>query len=155
MTLQATADPTPVPIKTYVATGIEETLNSHVFRMSSLSHQVSNLSKFMMLAAAFAALFLADAAGNQDHRFRLVVRDQVIDDRLGLVRRHGNHEQVDLFRNILNSSDAPNAIDGRRLRVYDTETFAVESVSEHVVQDDPAHVAALFRDTDHGRAAGF
>jgi len=58
VTLKATADPTPVPIKIYVATGIEETLNSHVFRMSSLSHQVSNLSKFMMIAAAVAALFL-------------------------------------------------------------------------------------------------
>ena len=58
VTLAATADPTPVPIKTYVATGIEEAFNAHVYRMSSLSHQVSNLSKLMMLAAAFAALFL-------------------------------------------------------------------------------------------------
>lgn len=58
MTLEATADPTPVPIKTFVAGAMNEALDAHLYRVEILSAAISDVTLGMMYAAAIIALFL-------------------------------------------------------------------------------------------------
>ncbi len=58
LTLEATADPTPPPVKTFVASAINDALDAHLTRVQLLSNPVSDITQSMMLAAALVALFL-------------------------------------------------------------------------------------------------
>lgn len=58
LTLQATADPVPPPIKSFVAGAVNEALDAHIDRMQALSVPVANITQGMMLSIAVVALFL-------------------------------------------------------------------------------------------------
>lgn len=58
VTLEATADPVPAPIKTFVAGAVNEAIDAHLYRMQSFSVPVSELTHIMVLAAALTSLFL-------------------------------------------------------------------------------------------------
>lgn len=58
LTVAHTADPVPPPIKTFVASAMNDLLDAHLYRMKTISVPVSEISQFMMLAAALAGLFL-------------------------------------------------------------------------------------------------
>ncbi|SNS52868.1 hypothetical protein [Tropicimonas sediminicola] len=58
LTLEATADPLPPPMKAFVAGAVNEALDSHLYRVETLSVPVSELAQAMLLAAALLALFL-------------------------------------------------------------------------------------------------
>lgn len=58
LTLEVTADPTPVPIKTFVAGAMNDALDAHLYRVEILSAPVSDVTLGMMFAAALIALFL-------------------------------------------------------------------------------------------------
>lgn len=58
VTLEATADPVPAPIKTFVAGAVNEAIDAHLYRMQSFSVPVSELTHVMVLAAALTSLFL-------------------------------------------------------------------------------------------------
>jgi hypothetical protein len=58
LTMEATADPVPAPIQSFVATAVNQALDAHLFRMQTLSIPVSEISQIMMLLAAFVSLFL-------------------------------------------------------------------------------------------------
>jgi len=56
--LELTRDPTPVPIKAFVAGAMNDALDAHLYRKEILSTPVSDVTQAMMLAAALNALFL-------------------------------------------------------------------------------------------------
>lgn len=56
--LESTADPTPVPIKIFVAEAMNDTLDAHLYRVVTLSTPVSDVTLSMMWAAALIGLFL-------------------------------------------------------------------------------------------------
>jgi prepilin signal peptidase PulO-like enzyme (type II secretory pathway) len=56
--LRATADPTPAPIKTFVAGAMNEALDAHLFRMAAIAIPLTPYAEAMLLAAALGALFL-------------------------------------------------------------------------------------------------
>ena len=56
--LDATADPVPAPIQSFVATAMNDALDAHLYRMQTLSVPVSEVVYLMMLVAAVTALFL-------------------------------------------------------------------------------------------------
>lgn len=58
LTLEATRDPTPLPIQTFVAGAMNAVLDAHLYRVSSFSVPVSAFTQAMVLAAAATALFL-------------------------------------------------------------------------------------------------
>ncbi|NRB17880.1 MAG: hypothetical protein HRU33_10035 [Rhodobacteraceae bacterium] len=58
LTLEYTKDPTPVPIKTFVAGAMNDAIDAHLYRMEILSTPVSDVTQAMMLTAALSALFL-------------------------------------------------------------------------------------------------
>ncbi len=58
LTLEFTADPTPVPIKTFVAGAMNDALDAHLYRVAILSTPVSDVTLIMMYAGALTALFL-------------------------------------------------------------------------------------------------
>ncbi|MFD0979478.1 hypothetical protein [Tropicimonas aquimaris] len=58
LTLEATADPLPPPMKAFVAGAVNEALDAHLYRVETLSVPVSELAQAMLLAAALLALFL-------------------------------------------------------------------------------------------------
>ncbi|MEM1431279.1 MAG: hypothetical protein AAGG09_17635 [Pseudomonadota bacterium] len=64
LTLEATADPTPPAIKTFVAGAMNEVIDLHLYRVVTIAEPVSDFAYAMMLATALAALFLlGDRAG--------------------------------------------------------------------------------------------
>ena len=58
LTLKATADPVPPPVKTFVAGAINSVLDQHLDRVKTLSNPVSEFTQGMVLALAMTALFL-------------------------------------------------------------------------------------------------
>ena len=58
ITLEATADPTPPPIKSFVASAVNDAIDAHLLRIETLSTPVSEITQAMMLAAALLGLFL-------------------------------------------------------------------------------------------------
>lgn len=58
LTLEATKDPVPAPIKAFVAGAVNEAVDAHLYRVETLSNPVSDVTQAMMLAAALIALFL-------------------------------------------------------------------------------------------------
>lgn len=58
LTLEATADPVPPPIKSFAAGAVNEVLDAHLARMQTLSAPVANITQGMMLSIAVVALFL-------------------------------------------------------------------------------------------------
>lgn len=62
LTLEATKDPVPAPIQSFVAGAVNQALDAHLFRMQTLAIPVSEISQIMMLLAAVVSLFLI---GNQ------------------------------------------------------------------------------------------
>ncbi|PRY26896.1 hypothetical protein CLV78_1011000 [Aliiruegeria haliotis] len=58
LTLEATRDPTPNPIKTFVASAMNDAIDAHLFRLKALSNPVSDITQSMLLAAALVSLFL-------------------------------------------------------------------------------------------------
>ena len=58
LTLEATADPLPPPLKSFVAGAVNEALDAHLARVETLSNPVSEITHAMLLAAAIVALFL-------------------------------------------------------------------------------------------------
>jgi hypothetical protein len=58
LTLEATADPVPPPIKSFVAGAVNDALDAHIDRMQTLSVPVANVTQGMMLSIAVVALFL-------------------------------------------------------------------------------------------------
>jgi hypothetical protein len=62
LTLEATADPVPAPIQTFVAGAVNAVLDAHLYRMETLAIPVSEVSQVMLLLAAIVSLYLI---GNQ------------------------------------------------------------------------------------------
>lgn len=58
LTLEATADPLPPPLKTFLAGSVNEVLDLHLDRVKTLSNPVSEFTQGMVLALAMTALFL-------------------------------------------------------------------------------------------------
>lgn len=58
LTLDVTRDPTPPPIKAFVASAVNQALDAHLVRVQLMSHPISEVTQAMMFAAALAALFL-------------------------------------------------------------------------------------------------
>ena len=58
LTLKVTADPLPVPMKTFFAGSINDVLDAHLSRTQTLFEPVSALSQFMVFGAALTAMFL-------------------------------------------------------------------------------------------------
>ena len=58
LTLEATADPVPPPVATFVASASNDVIDAHQLRMRSVSVPISELSQFIVVLAACAALFL-------------------------------------------------------------------------------------------------
>lgn len=58
LTLEATADPVPPPVKTFVAGAVNDALDAHLDRVKTLSNPVSEFTQAMMLGLAMTALFL-------------------------------------------------------------------------------------------------
>jgi len=64
LTLEATADPTPPAIQTFVAGAVNDVIDMHTYRLGAFAEPVSGLVHLMLLATAMAALFLlGDRAG--------------------------------------------------------------------------------------------
>ncbi|KAA9008128.1 bestrophin-like domain [Histidinibacterium aquaticum] len=57
-TLEATSDPVPAATKSFVASAVNEVLDSHLDRIQSLSSPISTLAQGMLLSIALVALFL-------------------------------------------------------------------------------------------------
>lgn len=65
LTLKATADPLPPPIKTFVASAVNDALDAHLIRAETLSNPISYMTQMMILALALTSLFLlGNRAGN-------------------------------------------------------------------------------------------
>lgn len=62
LTVEATADPFPAPLKPFVAGAVNEALDAHLYRMETLAIPVSEVAQTMMLIAALVSLSLI---GNQ------------------------------------------------------------------------------------------
>jgi hypothetical protein len=62
LTLEATADPLPPPLQTFVASAVNDALDAHLYRMETLAIPVSEVAQTMMLVAALVSLFMI---GNQ------------------------------------------------------------------------------------------
>ena len=58
ITLNATSDPVPPPLKTFVAASINEVLDAHLDRTRTFSNPVSHVTQSMILSLALASLFL-------------------------------------------------------------------------------------------------
>ncbi|WP_424971215.1 hypothetical protein [Dinoroseobacter sp. S76] len=58
ITLEATADPVPRPIATFVSGAVNEALDAHLYRMQTFAVPVADITQGMVLAAALASLFL-------------------------------------------------------------------------------------------------
>lgn len=58
LTLEATRDPTPPPIQSFVAGAMNEVLDTHLYRMATLSVPISAFTQGMVLAAAIVAMLL-------------------------------------------------------------------------------------------------
>lgn len=58
VTLEVTQDPTPAPIKTFVAGAMNDAIDAHLFRVKTLSNPVSEVTLSMVLAAGLVSLFL-------------------------------------------------------------------------------------------------
>jgi hypothetical protein len=58
LTLGATRDPVPEPIKTFVAGAVNDALDAHLYRMATLSLPISGYAQLMLFASALAALVL-------------------------------------------------------------------------------------------------
>jgi len=58
LTLEATRDPTPAPIKVFVASAMNDALDAHLYRLATLSVPVSAFTQAMTMAAALTAVFL-------------------------------------------------------------------------------------------------
>ena len=58
ITIRATADPVPPAVKTFVAGAINEVLDTHLIRMRNVSVPVTELTQWIVIAAALAALFV-------------------------------------------------------------------------------------------------
>jgi len=58
LTLEATRDPTPPAVKTFVAGAMNEALDAHLYRVKLLSTPLSDITQAMLLAAALVSLFL-------------------------------------------------------------------------------------------------
>lgn len=58
LTLEATRDPTPPPMQTFVAGAMNAVLDAHLYRMATLSVPISAFTQAMVLAAALAAMVL-------------------------------------------------------------------------------------------------
>ena len=58
LTLEATADPMPAPLKGFVAGAMNDALDAHLYRVEHLSNPVSDVVLSMLLAAALMSLFL-------------------------------------------------------------------------------------------------
>ncbi|MDW4549498.1 hypothetical protein R5H32_09060 [Defluviimonas sp. D31] len=58
LTLEATADPMPAPLKTFFASAMNDALDAHLRRMQTLSSPVSGATQLTLLATALTALFL-------------------------------------------------------------------------------------------------
>ncbi len=58
LTLEATKDPVPAPIKTFVAGAMNDAIDAHLYRVKTLSNPVSDITQSMLLAAALISLFL-------------------------------------------------------------------------------------------------
>ena len=98
-----------------------------------------------------AALFLADATGDQDHGVGPVVLDEVVDDQCDLIGADRHHKEVDLVGQLAHARHARHAVDLARGRMDDMDAVAVEAGSEDVAEDDPAHVPAAFGNTHDRR----
>ena len=101
-----------------------------------------------------AALLLAEAAGNEDDRFGLVVLDKVGDDRRHLGSSHRNHEEIDLGGQIGHARHTGRAVDRLGGRMHDVNAGTVKTGIKEIVEDDPAHVSAVLGDPDDGRRFG-
>lgn len=58
LTVEATADPLPPAVATFVAGAVNDVLDAHQMRMRSISVPVSELAQVMVVVTALAALFL-------------------------------------------------------------------------------------------------
>ena len=56
--LRATADPVPPPVKSFVASSINDVLDAHLIRIRSISVPVTELTQFIVALAAVASLFV-------------------------------------------------------------------------------------------------
>lgn len=58
LTVERTADPLPVPLKTFVAGSVNEVLDAHQVRMKNFSSPVTELAQIMVFSTALVSLFL-------------------------------------------------------------------------------------------------
>ena len=58
ITLEATSDPVPPPVKTFVAKSVTEVLDAHLDRTRTFSNPLSHVTQLMILSLALASLFL-------------------------------------------------------------------------------------------------
>jgi len=58
LTVEATAEPLPPPIATFVAGAVNDVLDAHQMRMRSIAVPVTELAQVMVVVTALAALFL-------------------------------------------------------------------------------------------------
>jgi hypothetical protein len=58
LTLEATADPTPPALRTFVAGAVNEVIDMHLYRIGALEAPVADHANLMLLATSVAALFL-------------------------------------------------------------------------------------------------
>lgn len=66
--LEATEDPVPPPIQSFVASAMNDALDAHLYRMETLSVPVSEVVYLMMLVAAVTSLFLIGSTSGVDGR---------------------------------------------------------------------------------------
>ena len=58
LTLEATADPTPPALRSFVAGAVNEVIDMHLYRIGALEAPVADHANLMLLATSIAALFL-------------------------------------------------------------------------------------------------
>lgn len=58
LTVEATADPLPTPLATFVASSVNDVLDAHQVRMRSVTMPVVELTQNIVIVTALAALFL-------------------------------------------------------------------------------------------------
>lgn len=58
LTMEATVDPLPAPLKTFVAGAVNDVIDAHLYRAKTLSNPVSDVTQLMILGLAMTSLFL-------------------------------------------------------------------------------------------------
>ena len=91
---------------------------------------------------------LAEAAGNQHHRFDRVGGDDLVDETVDRVGGDRDDQQVELVRERREALDAPDAVDLGLAGANDGQALLRVAAAHQVAQDDAAEIHAGGRDAD-------